>query len=620
MANEPQKSSASAPRKKPLPSRTLSSAVQGFLSRQPLGVPEGTIQKLFAVDKLDLLRVAAGGTGSNFFASLLDELGVTYRCSDRDRERIPKEGPAVVVANHPFGILEGAVLGDLMCSVRSDVKLMANSLLGDLPELQEHVIGVNPFGGADARKTNSGPLRECISWLKSGGMLMIFPAGEVSALTLPRFQIADPSWSETVARLIRITGAATLPVFIHGANGPLFQMAGLVHPRLRTALLPRELLNKKNKTVSLSIGAPIPAERIKRFESDAAAINYLRRRTYVLRTRHEGPVTPHLHLPSPAALLHMAAHKAELASPTPLPALCAEIDALPEESKLTSAGDLVVYVAPAERIPAVLREIGRLRELTFRQVGEGTGRPIDLDRFDQHYEHLFLWNRCTNEIAGAYRLGATDRLMANFGPRGLYTKTLFKFDKGFIERISPALELGRSFVCPAYQKSYSPLLLLWRAIGRYVAKNPRYRRLFGPVSISADYGREAQEIIVSYLRSHRKEDALTGTVKPRKAFRARPLRGTDSRLLGSLLADPDELSELISDLEPDHKGIPVLLRQYLNLGGQILEFSVDRSFSNVLDGLILVDLGQTDRRLLDRYMGKAEAEAFRQFHQISAAS
>src|ERR1019366_10064052 len=193
-------------------------------------------------------------------------------------------------------------------------------------------------------------------------------------------------------------------------------------------------------------------------------------------------------------------------------------------------------------------------------VGEGTGAACDLDRFDRHYEHLFAWNEETGELIGAYRVAKSDQVIARFGTRGLYTSTLFHLQAKFYEEICPALELGRSFVRPEYQKGYLPLLLLWKGLGHYVARNPRYRTLFGPVSISKDYSPSSRALIVSFLKSRHRDEILAERVKPRKKFHVRGPRDCDPRNFSSLLSNLDELSEVVADLEEDGKGIPILLQ------------------------------------------------------------
>jgi putative hemolysin len=349
--------------------------------------------------------------------------------------------------------------------------------------------------------------------------------------------------------------------------------------------------------VSVTIGRPItPAELASRADA-ASRTALLRSRVEHLaaargETEHVGPVL--WHRPGPR--------------PTPPPvatrglatAIDANIAAI-ESSLLMESGAFQVYCASASDLPAILPEIGRLRELTFRGVGEGTGRARDLDRFDEQYRHLFVWHRDRHEIAGAYRLGATDVL----GVENLYTRTLFDYDESLLRQIGPALELGRSFVQPEYQRDFSPLLLLWKGISRLVAQQPRYRRLFGVVSISDRYQTTSRQLLVKFL-SHTRFDADLG-----RLVRARNPPAPRSEFVDAVTVERlEDVCALVRQIEPDGKDIPVLLRQYLNLKAKLLGFTVDPSFGNVLDGLVLVDLHDVEPAILSRYMGKREARAF----------
>jgi putative hemolysin len=546
-------------------------------------------------------EAARGAKGAAIFARFLDCMQVRYACADEDLRRVPGKGPVVMVANHPFGLVEGAILAALVARSRGDVKILANSMLSGIPALDEHLIPVDPFGAA--AKTNWRGVRASLEWLDRGGALITFPAGEVASLHFPDMQIADPAWNENVARLIRMSGARSVPAYFHGANGPAFQIAGLIHPRLRTALLPRELLNKRGRTIRVAIGTPIRAERVAELDQAREATGYLRQRTHLLEAR--GAVA--------APRWKFEPRRAPLAGAADPAVMQAEFERI---EPLAESGDLAVGIARATQIPDTLREIGRLRELSFRNAGEGTGRSLDLDRFDRHYLHLWIWNRKAREVVGAYRLAGTDEVDS---PRDLYTSTLFKFHPELLGRFFPALELGRSFVRPEYQKSYGALLLLWKGIGHYVARHPRYRYLFGPVSISREYCSASRALMVEFLRSHCGNTQLEGLVKPRRQFRAHGVRGFDARLMGSLLSNLDELSEVVDDLEADGKGVPVLLRQYLNAGGQMLSFNVDAQFSDVLDGLVMVDLTRMSGSLLDRYLGKSGAQTFRERWEMAGA-
>ncbi len=279
-----------------------------------------------------------------------------------------------------------------------------------------------------------------------------------------------------------------------------------------------------------------------------------------------------------------------------------------------------VVVGRAEQIPHALQEIGRLREVAFRAAGEGTGKVRDLDSFDDYYNHLFLWRKSDRQILGAYRIGLTDGILAEHGKRGLYTSTLFEFHDRFFRFLGPSLELGRSFVRVESQGSLNTLPLLWRGIGQFLLRRPQCKTLFGPVSISNAYHPVSQNMMVDYLRHHHRTLAMSDLLKPRKPFRTSWLYARNSRPLCSDVRDVEELSELISEIETDRKRIPILLKHYLKLGGKVVGFNVDRNFSHALDGLIVVDLTHTNRRILERFLGAEGAERFLNYHRANTTS
>ncbi len=533
---------------------------------------------------------------------LLEDLQVQIDISAADMERIPKTGPVVAVSNHPSGILDGVLLADLLTRVRPDVRILTNQLLGELPELARLCFFIDPFDQPESRVANGRALKEAIRHLRGGGMLAIFPAGEVSHFDLKKRSICDPEWNVTAARLTRMTRAKSLPILIRGANGIPFQVLGMVHPRLRTAALPAEMLNKRGKRVEIRIGSTIDPARIEAMPDDAEATKYLRLRTELLGRR--------------ATAESRAASDGDEIAPAAAPdVLAAEIAALPADCLLENTREYAVYLADARQIPLALGEIGRLREITFRAAGEGTGESRDLDRFDPHYRHLFLWNKQKREIAGAYRLGEVQKIVARFGPKGLYTESLFRFQWGFISRLGPSLELGRSFIRPEYQKQFAPLLLLWKGIGSFVARHPEYSMLIGAVSVSNQYSPASRELIARYFEAQGAVGEWRGTVRARRPLRGNLVQKWETATLCALLPEMDDLSAPIADLEPDGKGVPVLVKQYVKLGGKLLAFSVDPQFGNTLDGFVMVDLTRTSPEILGRYMGKAEAQSFFEWHR-----
>lgn len=539
-----------------------------------------------------------------FVDSVLRDLQVQLDLPPFEEEKIPATGPVIITSNHPYGGLDGLMVMATVGRRRRDLRILVNPELAQLDAIGSLMIAVDPFGGPQAKRANAVGMRKALRWVEEGGALMIFPAGEVSHLQLRTLSVSDPPWSTTAARLIRMSGAPVVPMYFGGANSALFQLAGVLHPRLRTLLLPHELGNKLGARVPVRLGSTIPAAKLAAFETDAELAAHLRLKTYLLKGAPAGPLLPQ---PSTDRSLE------PLAAAIDPERLSGEIEALPPEMLLVSSGRLRVYCAPTSRIPWTLQELGRLRELTFRGVGEGTGRSVDIDVFDDYYEHLFIWNTETREIVGAYRLGRTDQISRRLGKRGLYTSTLFDYNDLFIKLLGPALELGRSFVRIEYQKSFAPLMLLWKGIAEYVSRQPRYCRLIGPVSISNEYRPLSRDLLVGFLRKKSFTPLAPTVVRPRTPFRGR----FSLRSLGGhkTLGDIETLSTIVAELEPDGKGAPVLLRQYLKLGGRMLGFNVDPDFGNALDCLVLIDLRKTNPRVLRKYMSDAGWERFAQAHR-----
>jgi putative hemolysin len=535
--------------------------------------------------------------------NLLSEMRIDFRVDSADQSRIPATGPVVVVANHPYGVLDGVLLTVLLTRVRPDVKVLTNVLLADVPELQHHCIFVDPFDTDRSVESNRKAMREAVAWLQRGGMLAIFPSGEVSQWQMPAAQVADPQWNDTAVRLIRRTGATALPVFLCGHNGVGFQLLGMIHPKLRTAFLLQEFLNKEGKRVEVRVGSPVQHDTLTAL-------------TYLLARRSKAETS------WPMVLRSKLASKIQepVAAPVQQQVLAREIAKLPPDRCLAENSEFAVYLGMAPEIPQLLLEVGRLREITFRRAGEGTGKTRDLDSFDDYYWHVLLWHKRKQELVGAYRAGNTKDILAERGVTGLYTSTLFRYDARLFEKLGPALELGRSFVRPEYQRQYAPLLLLWKGIARLVATRPEIPVLFGAVSISNDYNQASREMIYRFFESRMQEGDLAGLIEPRRKFRPALLRQWDCRAMCRALRDLDELSQPITDVELDGKGLPILLRQYAKIGGKLLGFNVDRKFSNVLDGLVVVDLRQTDQTVLERYMGKESAAKFRSIHRLAVTS
>jgi putative hemolysin len=565
----------------------------------------GALKKLTGLDGLQqLYNHSQSSSAQEFAARALERLGIACDIGVRDRGRIPRSGGAILVANHPYGLLEGFLLTNLLAGIRPDVKFLANGLLAEIPELTPIVIPVDVFGsGEKATQVNRRSLVDSIHWLRNGGMLVIFPAGIVSSWDWRQTSVTDAPWNRSAARLASMTKAPVIPAYFVGQNSVPFHLMGLIHPALRTMRLPAELMNKRGTRIEIRTGNPVDHKELAQSgETPEQQTEYLRGRTYLLAFREQvaaalraKPVIPRNSVVVPAI---------------PAGELEGEIARLQPQQLLDQSGAYEVYAARTRDIPAVLTEIGRLREVTFRLAGEGTGRSTDLDSFDSYYDHIFVWHRGNRELAGAYRLARTTPILEWRGVRGLYTSTLFRYRPEFFKRIGPAIELGRSFVRPEYQKEYSPLLLLWKGIAKYAASNPGFPVLFGAVSISNDYSPAARQLMVEYLRRQTGRDPLQSLMRPRHPFRAPLLGSAELKRIAASASTLDSLSAAVGEMESGARGVPVLLRQYGKLGGRVLGFNVDHDFAGALDGLILVDLRTADSASLKRYMGSGTFEVF----------
>lgn len=593
----------------------LRAALKPGITRFLLSPLVPLVERLLCIDKVNLqhAKVRTDEGSENFFRQALKLVDGRYEVDREDLERIPKSGTVVVVCNHPLGGLDGIIMGCLLEAVRPDWKILANSLLCRMRGIGSYTIAVDPFGGPEAAQSNLKGLRDCFKWLREGRLLAVWPSGTVSHYIHSKHRITDPKWAENLAPIVRRSGAKVVPVYFEGRNSRLFYVLGALHPRVRTALLARELFQKRRHPIRVQVGHPISAAHIARFRNDRDLMDFLRLRTYILENRNMAERTTFRF-----RLKRKPGREEAIAPPVAPVSLRDELAALPADRLLVEHGVYRVYCARCDEIPMTLLEIARLREITFRAVGEGTGMSHDLDEFDQDYLHLFLWNEEESEICGAYRLGPTDEILGAKGLKGLYTTTLFRYKPGVIESLSPGLEMGRSFVVEKYQRKHASLGLIWRGIGAFLVRYPRYRTLFGPVSISNEYRNLSKNLMVMYLKQNSLDPLLAHQVQARKPPRSQYFGKLDKDSFNSAVRDIEDVSALISEIEDKEKGVPVLLRQYLKLNATVLSFNVDPDFNDCIDGLIMVDLLRTDEKVLRRYMGAEGVESFYAYHEVRA--
>lgn len=521
--------------------------------------------------------------GEDFIGALFAHLELRLEVDPAELERVPKEGGVAIVANHPYGAIDGLAMLHVLRDRRPDLKVMANFMLQQLEPLRDRFIGVNPFEALSTRSSFQG-MRQAHQHLADGGALGVFPAGEVSSYRQDLDTVADPRWKTPVIKLIQHADVPIVPLWFDGSNSVMFQILGMVHPSLRTLQLPREMLRMHGRSVRLRIGKPVTQKELVQFTSMDDLARYLRAKTYSIGS---GVTVKREHF-KPLLFPRKPKPIVEAGAVEPMELELANL----EDKRLNTQGEFDLYLAPSGRIPHILREIGRLREESFRAVDEGTNKAIDLDEFDHYYDHLFLWDREKRKLAGAYRVGDGKVIMERYGKRGFYLNTLFKLGRPMHEILASSFELGRSFIVPEYQRHRLPLFMLWRGLLLHVTSHPNHRYLIGPVSISGGYSKFSRRLITEFVRKYHYDEALAKHVKPRNRFYIGIDKGDGDALLEASGEDIKKFDQVISDIEASGSSVPVLLKRYLSLNAKIIGFNRDPHFNDSLDGLVLLDLSK----------------------------
>jgi putative hemolysin len=541
----------------------------------------------------DVFEKAEHLHGITFIDKILEIIGISIELDETELRHFPKDGGFIVVANHPYGGIEGLILLKIMSLVRPDSKLMANFLLKKIPNLSEYLIAVNPFENLENTSSISG-IKTTIQLLKSGIPIGIFPAGEVSTYKTKIQKVTDKPWNPVVGKLIEKVKVPVVPIYFHGNNGLLFNLLALLHPTLRTAKLPSELFNKKGQAIKLRIGQAIIPSKLPFSANSTKILDFVRAKTYALGSG----LADEKKIFTPKNLFKIKKKPEAIIQEIPSENLELEISKL-NAFKICTENNYEVYICSASKIPNMIKEIGRLREITFREIGEGTNKAFDLDKFDINYSHLFIWDKNSKLLVGSYRIGKGDELFYSSGRKGFYINELFKIRKEFNPILKQSLELGRSWIRKEYQQKPLPLFLLWRGVIQFVSKNSNYRYLIGPVSISNSFSKLSKSLIVDFIRENNFDYELANFIKPRKKFRL-DFSKIDKDLLKEAGESIKDLDTLISDIESSNMKLPVLLRKYLSLNAKIISFNIDPKFSDCLDGFMVLDIQTIPKEILKK--------------------
>jgi len=532
----------------------------------------------------------ASKEGIEFIDEVIRIFEYKVEFDQKELNRIPTEGPLIVVANQPFGGLDALILIKYLSLVRSDVKVVANFLLKKVDPVSSFFIDEDLIKNSAAEGTIFNE-NEAVKYLNNGGVLCMFPNSGAS--TYGTFHTAtDQVWQFPVVKFVKKAKVPVVPIYFQGTNSRLFHLFAKIHPSLRQGRLPSELLSKKHKTIKLRIGNPVKVADQDKFCDVYQFGRYLRAKTYGMESKIEIKRFYNYSLkpqskPQP------------IIEPIPEKTLEKEIQFLRNDHTLFKLKNFTAFCAPSNCIPNILNEIGRLREITFREVGEGTNQSIDIDEFDLYYNQMFIWDEDKKRLVGAYRLGLGKEIINQYGKRGFYIHSLFRIDDNLKPVLEESIELGRSFVIREYQKQPLPLFLLWKGILYFLLKNPEYRYLIGPVSISNNYSEISRDLIIKFIMANHVDRKMARSIKPRNSYKFKSDNADINILMENMDHDINKLDRTIGDMDELNSGLPVLLKKYIKLNAKIIGFNVDPKFNNCLDGLIVLDVCNVPKNTIE---------------------
>ena len=548
-------------------------------------------------------------TGVYFLNDVLKDCNVQFEIPEEDLKRIPKNGAFITISNHPLGGVDGLLLLKLLLEQRVDFKIIANFLLHKILPLKEYVFPVNPFETRKDVKSSIVGIKDALLHLKEGKPLGIFPAGEVSTIKEEKL-IVDKPWEEGVIRFIKKAEVPIIPIYFHAKNSRLFYSLAKISDTLRTAKLPSELKSIEPKIVKIRIGKPIPVKDQKEYTNTKDFGEFLRKKTYMLANPF---VKKQKLIPIPKTSGIIKKPVKEITGQKEKTLFLKEILALRKSKKrLLTSKNYEVFFSKATEIPNLLHEIGRLREITFRAVGEGTNTAIDLDKYDDYYHHLFLWDNEANLLVGAYRMGLGKEIYQKNGIKGFYIQTLFKIEPEMHSMMQSTMELGRAFITNEYQQKPMPLFLLWKGIIHVTLRYPEYKYLMGGVSISNKFSDFTKSLMIEFMRSHYYDPYLAQYIRPKKEYKVKLKDADKDFVFDASKADLQKFDKIIDEIEPGALRMPVLLKKYVKQNARLLAFNVDPKFNDAVDGLMYIKIADlpenTVKPVLEEFQKTLEKE------------
>lgn len=540
-----------------------------------------------------------------FLDAILKEIKIEFQIPEEDLKRIPIHGPFITISNHPLGGIDGVLLLKLLVEKRPDFKIIANFLLHRIEPLKKYVMPVNPFENRQEAQSSMSGIKSALLHLQKGNPLGIFPAGEVSTYKDGKL-VVDKPWEAGAIKLIKKAKVPVIPIYFHAKNSKLFYFLSGLSDTLRTAKLPSEFLSQKNRIIKVRIGRPISVKEQNEYENLSDLHNFIRKKTYMLAN----PFEKKKNILITSALKFSKSPK-KIIEAISLGKIENEINVLDNNNScLLSSKNYKVYLADSKHIKNILLEIGRLREKTFREVGEGTNNEYDLDKYDNFYKHMFLWDDSAKKVVGAYRMGLGKMIFKKYGIEGFYLNELFKIDPELNSMMKRTIEMGRAFIIIEYQQKPMPLFLLWKGIIHVTLRYPEHKYLMGGVSISNKFSNFSKSLMIEFMKSNYYDPYIAQFVRPKKEYKVKLNDADKDFVFDTTKADVNKFDKIIDELEPGNLRLPVLLKKYIKQNAKLVAFNVDPKFNNAVDGLMYLRIADlpdsTVKPVLEEYLTELE--------------
>ena len=551
-----------------------------------------------------------------FLDAILEHYEIQFDIPEADLKRIPKQGPFITISNHPLGGIDGVLLLKLLLSQHSDYKIIANFLLHRIAPLKPYIMPVNPFENHKDVQSSILGFKNALKHLKEGHPLGVFPAGEVSTYREGKL-LVDKPWEEAALKLIRKAEVPVVPIYFHARNSRLFYQLSKINDVFRTAKLPSELTSQRRRPITVRIGQPISVATQQEADSLEDYSDLLRKKTYLLANVYEKSpflqkVRGELKIPKPPRKVASAVRKE---------VLIGEIEKLREkELRLLQSKNYEVFLAQENDMPFLLQEIGRQRELTFREIGEGTNKPIDLDKFDAYYHHMFLWDSAAECVVGAYRMGLGSQIFEKYGIDGFYLQDLFRFEPELYDMMSQSIEMGRAYIVSSYQQKPMPLFLLWKGIVHTTLRYPEHKYLIGGVSISNQFSNFSKSLMIEFMKSNYWDPYVAQYIRPKKEFKVQLKDADKEFIFDETQADLNKFDKLIDEVEPGSLRLPVLIKKYIKQNAKVVAFNVDPLFNHAVDGLMYIRIADLPESTVKPVMEEFQAELERKLQDSNGGA